>query len=185
MCICTLDVDLIHPTPNVSIVTVLPWHVLWAPVHGLIFNHSHIPSSYTPISYFLHSVILDDLTFIPKWQHASAYFSLFTDSFTQLSYRVSVSWLQGDACSTGRQGVGKIKAVWAGSRVFSWAALCSPVNILCFKMAPGFIHSDTIQSRIFPPLPIIVVLIFHLDYKPIPAGFSCVASFLMAEMGLI
>lgn len=59
------------------------------------------------------------------------------------------------------------------------------INILCFKMAPGFIHSDTIQSRIFPSLPIIAVLIFHLDYKPVSAGFSCVASFSMAEVGSI
>ena len=67
------------------------------------------------------------------------------------------------------------------SRWFTWD-LCSPINSLCFKIAPGFIYSDTIQSRIFPSLLIIAILIFYLDYEPMPAGFSCVASFSMAEM---
>lgn len=48
--------------------------------------------------------------------------------------------------------------------------------------APGFIHSDTIQSSIFPSVMIIVILSLYLDYKPIPAGFSRVASFWLAKM---
>lgn len=49
----------------------------------------------------------------------------------------------------------------------------SPINILCFKIAPGFIPSDTIQSCIFRSVLIIAILIFYLDYKPIPAGVLC------------
>lgn len=47
--------NLTHLSPNVSIVTILPWLVLWYPGPDLIFNHSHIPCSYTSIVCFLLS----------------------------------------------------------------------------------------------------------------------------------
>lgn len=67
------------------------------------------------------------------------------------------------------------------SRLFNFGPLCSPINIFCFLIVLGFIHSDIIQSCTLPSVLIIAILIFYLDYKPIPAGFPGVLHILNAK----
>lgn len=74
--------------------------------------------------------------------------------------------------------MGKIEGIWAGILDCSVEEIYVPQSIF---FAPGFINSDTIQSYIFPSVMIIVILSFYLDFKPIPAGFSHVASFWLAK----
>lgn len=64
--------------------------------------------------------------------------------------------------------MGKIEGIWAGILDCSVEEIYVPQSIFS---APGFIHSDTIQSCIFPSVMIIVILSLYLDYKPIQLGF--------------